>query len=137
MFSFGEEPLNAGDTASVQCVITKGDSPLDIAFMFQGQVIEPSDDIVISLSGKRAKQLTIESVKAKHAGEYTCIVSNFAGSTTRSAALTVNGTPINVILIFVAVIIIILSLIHLHFPNFPRIPRSKFVVLRRFLTYFW
>ena len=92
MLSFGEEPLNAGDTASVQCVITKGDLPLDIAFGFQGNTIAPSEDIVISASGKRAKQITIESVNAKHAGEYTCIAANLAGTTTRTAALSVNGT---------------------------------------------
>ena len=91
MFSFGEEPLNAGDTASVQCVITKGDLPLEITFMFQATAIVPSQDIVISETGKRAKQLTIDYVGARHAGEYTCVASNIAGSTSRSAILEVNG----------------------------------------------
>lgn len=91
MFSFGEDPLNAGDTTSVQCVIMKGDLPLDIAFMFQGNPIVPNQDVVVLETGKRAKQLMIESVSARHAGEYTCIASNIAGSTSRSAILAVNG----------------------------------------------
>lgn len=92
MFSFGEEPFNAGDMATIQCSVTKGDSPADIDFMFNSNPISSdNEDIVMSNSGKRAKQLTIESVQAKHVGEYTCVVSNRAGSTSRSASLAVNG----------------------------------------------
>ncbi|KAL7294790.1 hypothetical protein TKK_0011722 [Trichogramma kaykai] len=92
-FSFGEEPLNAGDTASVQCVVMKGDFPLDISFTFQGKPVESDDGIVVSVTGKRAKQLMLDSVSAKHAGEYTCIASNVAGTTTRSTLLAVNVAP--------------------------------------------
>lgn len=92
-FTFGEEPLNAGDMASVQCAVTKGDSPLTIELMFEGNPIEPDrQNLLISESGKRAKQLTVESVEARHAGEYTCVATNIAGATTRSATLSVNGT---------------------------------------------
>lgn len=92
MFSFGEEPLNAGDTASIQCVIAKGDLPLEIEFTFQAEALTSSEDVLISESGKRGKQLMIDSVNGRHAGEYTCVASNLAGSTTRSAVLAVNGT---------------------------------------------
>lgn len=93
-FTFGEEPLNSGDTATITCSVVKGDSPVEIELSFRGEIIPETVDqseIVISNSGKRAKQLLIESVHAKHAGEYTCIVSNKAGSTTRSTNLAVNG----------------------------------------------
>lgn len=91
-FSFGEDPLNAGDTASLLCIVTKGDFPLEIEWLFNNEVIDPTKvDIVISDNGKRTKQLTIDSVSARHAGEYTCIASNIAGSTSRSAQLVVNG----------------------------------------------
>lgn len=74
-------------------MVTKGDFPMDIKWMFQNQPIDNSmEDIVVSDSGKRGKQLTIEAVRAKHAGEYTCIASNVAGSVTRTAELDVNGT---------------------------------------------
>lgn len=91
-FSFGDESINAGDMASVQCAVTKGDFPLEISWAFKGQPIRPEQlDISISSSGKRLKQLTIESVAARHAGEYTCIASNKAGSSSHSATLDVNG----------------------------------------------
>lgn len=92
MFSFGQEPLNAGDMATIQCAVIKGDFPVEISFMFGDQPVKADhQDIVISESGRRAKQLTIESVGAKHAGDYTCVASNFAGSTSRTATLAVNG----------------------------------------------
>ena len=93
LFSLGEEPANAGDTVSVQCTVSKGDFPLDIVWMFKGRPIQSDrGDMIISNSGKRIKQLTIEAVAAKHAGEYTCVASNIAGSVSRSAVLEVNGT---------------------------------------------
>ncbi|XP_026295720.1 Down syndrome cell adhesion molecule isoform X40 [Apis mellifera] len=92
--SFGDEPVNAGDLVSVQCVVTKGDSPLEIAWTFDNQPIRSDRmDVIVSNSGKRVKQLTIESVAARHAGEYTCVASNAAGSTSHSAKLDVNVPP--------------------------------------------
>lgn len=78
--------------ATVTCAVIKGDSPLDIEIAFRGEVIEKNTPgLLVTDSGKRAKQLMIESVEAKHAGEYTCVASNEAGSTSRSAVLAVNG----------------------------------------------
>ena len=92
-FTFGTEPLNAGDIASLTCAVTKGDLPMEINWMFQSQSIDENrEDLIISNLGKRGKQLSIEAVKAAHAGEYTCVASNLAGSTSRSAILEVNGT---------------------------------------------
>lgn len=79
--------------ATITCAVIKGDSPLGIEIMFEGNPIEPNKPgLLLTDSGKRAKQLMIESVEAKHAGEYTCVASNSAGSTSRSAVLAVNGT---------------------------------------------
>lgn len=92
VFTFGDEPLNAGDTAAVTCSVTKGDLPMEIQWMFQSELVdEKREDIIISNFGKRGKQLSIEAVGARHAGEYTCVASNLAGSTSRSAILAVNG----------------------------------------------
>ncbi|XP_050461791.1 cell adhesion molecule Dscam2 isoform X33 [Cataglyphis hispanica] len=92
--SFGEEPVNAGDLVSVQCVVTKGDSPLEITWTFDGRPIQSyHSDVIVSDTGKRVKQLTIESVAARHAGEYTCVASNAAGSISHSVTLDVNVPP--------------------------------------------
>lgn len=92
LFSFGEEPINADEMASVQCAVVKGDLPLDISWMFNGNPIgSDQSDVNIIDNGKRHKQLTIESVSARHAGEYTCVASNIAGSVSRTAVLDING----------------------------------------------
>ncbi|KAK0078522.1 hypothetical protein PV326_009304, partial [Microctonus aethiopoides] len=92
--SFGDEPVNAGDLASIQCAVSKGDFPLDITWMFDGHTIGSERlDIVVANSGKRVKQLTIDAVAARHAGEYTCIASNIAGTSSHSAILDVNVIP--------------------------------------------
>lgn len=80
--------------ASATCGVNKGDLPLEIVWMFDQQPLDDSQrtDIVIAESGKRTKQLTIDSVNAQHVGEYTCVASNIAGSTSRTAVLSVNGS---------------------------------------------
>lgn len=60
--------------------------------MFRNELVdEKRQDITITNFGKRGKQLSIESVGATHAGEYTCVASNLAGSVSRTAVLDVNG----------------------------------------------
>ena len=78
--------------ASVQCAVIKGDLPLDITWMFgDDEIGVDQQDMIISGSGKRLKQLTIEAVAARHAGQYTCVASNAAGSVAQTAVLEVNG----------------------------------------------
>lgn len=101
-FSFGDEAANAGEMATVQCAVIKGDLPVDIVWSLNGQLIDVMDaqtnqnydrqDIIVSRSNKRASTLTIDSVAARHAGEYSCTASNAAGSATHTSVLSVNGT---------------------------------------------
>ncbi|XP_043478459.1 Down syndrome cell adhesion molecule-like protein Dscam2 isoform X49 [Leptopilina heterotoma] len=93
-FTFGEEPVNAGEIASVQCAVLKGDLPLEVTWMFNDQKIQSDQsDIIIIDNGKRHKQLTIDAVSARHAGEYTCVASNIAGAVSRTATLDINVPP--------------------------------------------
>jgi len=105
-FSFGDEAANAGEMATVQCAVIKGDLPIDVTWSFNGREIEAANgafdehsydnpDIAISRSSKRASTLTIESVAARHAGEYSCTASNTAGTATHSSVLSVNGTLVH------------------------------------------
>lgn len=100
-FSFGDEAANAGDMATSQCAAVKGDLPVDITWSLNGQPLHGDKiagshhrhrDIIINRSSKRASTLTIESVAASHAGEYSCTISNVAGSAMHTAVLSVNGT---------------------------------------------
>lgn len=91
-FTFGDGPVNAGEVALIQCSVIKGDFPLEITWMFEGRSIESDGrNVIVSDSGKRVKQLTIETVGDRHTGEYTCVASNIAGSVSRIAVLEVNG----------------------------------------------
>jgi hypothetical protein len=84
-FNFGEDSINAGD------VTVKGDSPIQIVWLFNNTEIINSDTIFISKSSKRVSALTIESVRAENSGAYTCLARNAAGSANHTAYLHVNG----------------------------------------------
>lgn len=92
-FVIGEEPANWGEQVSVTCSIVKGDHPMEIGWTHNNQEINPASypDISITNNGKKVSLLLIDSVTARHAGEYTCVASNLAGSRSHSAVLAVNG----------------------------------------------
>ncbi|XP_031351172.1 Down syndrome cell adhesion molecule-like protein Dscam2 isoform X16 [Photinus pyralis] len=92
-FTFGEGLMNAGDTVSAQCTITKGDLPVQIEWYLNGNTISEQDGILTSYIGKRLSILSIESVQYNHIGEYTCGVRNPAGSTNYTTYLNVNVPP--------------------------------------------
>jgi hypothetical protein len=92
--------VNAGDMTVVQCAIIKGDSPITISWFFNGVEITPGyQDILIGKISQRISTLSIEAVKARHSGDYTCRASNAAGKIDHTAHLRVNGnTPYSVCL---------------------------------------
>lgn len=94
---FGDEPASWGELVSVTCSVAKGDQPLEISWAFNGTPIGSNhgSDVVVASTNKKNSVLTIESVAARHAGEYTCSASNRAGATSHSAQLTVNGTCVD------------------------------------------
>ncbi|XP_044595769.1 Down syndrome cell adhesion molecule-like protein Dscam2 isoform X1 [Cotesia glomerata] len=94
-FSIGDEPANWGEQVSAMCSVLKGDQPVEIRWSLNGQLITRQNhpDIMISKTGKKISLLSIDAVTAQHAGEYSCEASNQAGSTSRSAVLSVNVPP--------------------------------------------
>ncbi|XP_017767401.1 PREDICTED: Down syndrome cell adhesion molecule-like protein Dscam2 isoform X1 [Eufriesea mexicana] len=95
LFTFGDEPASWGELVSVTCSVAKGDQPLEISWAFNGTPIDShhGSDVVIGSTNKKNSVLTIESVAARHAGEYTCTAANRAGATSHSSQLTVNVPP--------------------------------------------
>lgn len=89
-FDFGEEPLNFGEPASVQCK-TVGDLPMIITWLLNNKSVDEIPDISLSKIGKRIHVLTIESVASHHAGKYQCRAKNTAGLFEHSAVLSVIG----------------------------------------------
>nr|XP_017031937.1 Down syndrome cell adhesion molecule-like protein Dscam2 isoform X41 [Drosophila kikkawai] len=92
-FDFGEEPLNYGEPASVQCTILGGDLPINVTWLLNNATIDSFHDISFSRIGKRINVLSIESVSAHHAGFYSCHAQNKAGVTAHTAQLIVNVPP--------------------------------------------
>ncbi|EGI61628.1 Down syndrome cell adhesion molecule-like protein [Acromyrmex echinatior] len=94
-FSISEEPANWGEQVSAMCSILKGDLPIEIRWSLNGEIITRLNhpDVIITNTGKKTSVLTIESVTARHAGEYSCVASNLVGSVSRSAVLSVNVPP--------------------------------------------
>ncbi|XP_023287722.1 hemicentin-1 [Orussus abietinus] len=92
--SFGDEPANSGEQVSATCSVLKGDSPIDIQWNLNGERISSGThpDVLVTKSGTKISLLSIDAVTARHAGEYTCVASNLAGTISRSATLAVNGT---------------------------------------------
>lgn len=121
-FNFGEEEVNFDDSVMAACSIIKGDLPLKLWWRFtEGDEnlsynLTTNDGVVITRPSQKVTMLTIDAVKARHRGNYTCFAQNKAGTAHFSTYLKVNGSK-NYEIMF------------LFFKNFalvPSYPRIKF-----------
>lgn len=94
-FAITDEPLHLGDFFQLTCAVVHGDFPYNISWYFNDQPINYIDGISILMHGKRSSSLNIESVSDQHAGNYTCIGSNIAGSASVATTLSIRGLFIN------------------------------------------
>ncbi|XP_055624194.1 cell adhesion molecule Dscam2 isoform X36 [Toxorhynchites rutilus septentrionalis] len=92
-FDFGSESINAMDTVSAYCTVSKGDLPIEIVWFLNGRRLFTSDGISINRLNQRLSVVSIESVKDRHSGNFTCSAVNAAGSAQQSAELLVNVPP--------------------------------------------
>lgn len=79
------------DMVSAYCTVNKGDLPLDIYWTRNGGRVFTNDGLVVTRNSQRINVLSIESVRARHAGNYSCVATNNGGVTKQSALLAVNG----------------------------------------------
>ncbi|XP_050346763.1 cell adhesion molecule Dscam2 isoform X3 [Nymphalis io] len=92
-FTFGDEPANAGDTVGIQCMVTKGDVPLNIKWYLNGKDVTTIQGVSVTKIGHKSSSLSIEAVSFIHKGLYTCYAANQAGHANYSAELIVNVPP--------------------------------------------
>ncbi|XP_058460382.1 cell adhesion molecule Dscam2 isoform X32 [Malaya genurostris] len=92
-FDFGEESVFALDMVSATCTVNKGDLPIEVTWLLNGQRIYSNDGISVSRPNQRLSTLSIESVRGRHSGNYTCVARNHAGSVEYSSPLLVNVPP--------------------------------------------
>lgn len=84
--------MNFEEPVSVTCTISGGDLPINVIWTLNRVPIEPAMGILTEKRGKRIHVLMIESVRAQHAGNYSCLAENVAGITEHTSQLVVNGS---------------------------------------------
>nr|XP_044249303.1 Down syndrome cell adhesion molecule-like protein Dscam2 isoform X12 [Drosophila takahashii] len=93
-FSFGESAADVGDIASANCVVPKGDLPLEIRWSLNSApIINGENGFTLVRLNKRTSSLNIDSLNAYHRGVYKCIATNEAGTSEYVAELQVNVPP--------------------------------------------
>lgn len=91
-FTFGDGVSNFEDSIATQCMITKGDPPLQIKwFLNEENIWNDMHLIQVIPIGPKLSALRIDSLNENHRGNYSCHVQNRAGVTTYSAELKING----------------------------------------------
>lgn len=80
-----------GESATVQCSISIGDLPIRFRWLLNGEAIESLTGTTMGSFGKKTSVLNIDSLTEKHAGNYTCLVRNRAGTSLHTSLLIVNG----------------------------------------------
>uniref|UniRef100_A0A182J3K8 Ig-like domain-containing protein n=1 Tax=Anopheles atroparvus TaxID=41427 RepID=A0A182J3K8_ANOAO len=91
-FFFGEEPLNSGESTAVNCMVFKGDAPLEIRWYFNGKQLPTNENgIIIARMSERLSSLSIDPIGYFNRGTYECRAKNRAGEAVQSAELVING----------------------------------------------
>lgn len=100
-FSFGEDTADVGDIASANCVVPKGDLPLEIRWSLNSApVVNGENDFSLVRLNKRTSLLNIDSLNSFHRGVYKCIASNAAGTSEYIAELQVNGLFVQISFVY-------------------------------------
>lgn len=90
-FAFEEGPAQVGQYLTLHCSVPLGDLPMQIEWTLNGQSIGERLGISTLAVGSRSSVLTIDSVEAPHAGNFTCQAKNLAGQQRFTTLLNVYG----------------------------------------------
>lgn len=85
-FEFSKSPIYSGQSVQVTCLLSEGDSPLEIFWKHQG-----TKGIVVNKMGRQGSSLLIDDVDLEHRGNYTCYAKNMVGIVSHTAVLEVQG----------------------------------------------
>lgn len=87
-----DEAVFAGESVHLDCHVSKGDTPLNISWSFQGHPVSRRMGIKTTTLSERVSVLDIPSALGPNSGNYTCTAANRAGITTHTVLLNVIGT---------------------------------------------
>lgn len=90
-FSFGDGPVNSGESIQVVCSVSKGDRPLTISWSFYGEALSSDMGLTTQMLGDTTNFLSIPSAGPSNQGNYTCIAKNSAGLDAYTSQLVVYG----------------------------------------------
>nr|AVV62006.1 Dscam [Limulus polyphemus] len=91
-FSFPPS-LHFGQRFNIMCVVTKGDPPVDIRWLKDGQKIADYLGIRVLRVTDFSSTLVFDSVRPEYHGNYTCQASNSAGTSTHTATMIIHVPP--------------------------------------------
>lgn len=90
-FDLSDEAITSGQPVTIQCTVSEGDVPITFRWAFHGQELSSQMGITTIRINPRVSLLSIDSIAAGHAGNYTCTAQNSAGSVNYTATLQVQG----------------------------------------------
>ncbi|CAN7949712.1 unnamed protein product, partial [Ixodes pacificus] len=90
-FSFASK-LVSGQRATVTCSTFEGDRPLTFAWLKDGSTLSKHNNVEWN-EEKGYSMLNISPLSLQDSGNYTCVVSNSAGSDSLSSSLVVHAPP--------------------------------------------
>jgi len=83
--------FNQGEVALIQCIAVSTQDA-DVKWFRNSNLIQASDNYVMDYDYKNGLcSLSIGSAAPEDSGQYTCVVSNFAGSESSTAFVTIKG----------------------------------------------
>ncbi|XP_059046483.1 cell adhesion molecule DSCAM isoform X2 [Achroia grisella] len=88
-----DEAVFAGESVHLDCHVSKGDTPLNISWSFQGKPITSRMGSKIMILSERVSVLDIPNALGQNSGNYTCTASNRAGTISHTALLNVIVPP--------------------------------------------
>lgn len=87
-----DEAVFAGESVHLDCHVSKGDTPLNISWSFQGHPVTRRMGVKTTTLSERVSVLDIPTALGPNSGNYTCTATNRAGATSHTALLNVIGT---------------------------------------------
>ncbi|KAJ8924819.1 hypothetical protein NQ315_000973 [Exocentrus adspersus] len=89
-FSF-QDGLSEGMRTRTVCGVSKGDPPLVVSWLKDGQPLTPNLGVNVSALDPYSSLLSISSLDSRHSGDFTCVASNPASEVRYTAKLQVKG----------------------------------------------
>ena len=83
--------LQQGERTQLLCIVSRGDLPISIAWLKDGQPLLSGNGITIHGLAEFSSSLSIVNAASEHEGVYTCVASNQVATVNSTTKLVVLG----------------------------------------------